>query len=186
MKKAYRLISAATLLAAAVWIVGCTTPESSTPAQTQPQVKKAVAVLHPTDGNEAYGVVTFTAAEGGVRVVATLSGLTPGDHGFHIHEFGDCSAGNGTSAGGHFNPEGAPHAGPDAAQRHLGDLGNITADEFGNAQYDHTDSRLSLNGPHAIIGRGVILHAKADDLTSQPTGAAGARVACGVIGIAKD
>ncbi len=149
-------------------------------------VTKAVAVLHATKGNNASGIVTFTKTEGGMKVEAPLEGLTAGVHAFHIHEFGDCSAADGASAGGHFNPAGMPHGGPDAEKRHVGDLGNITADESGVAHYERIDAHLAFDGPHSIIGRSVIVHEKADDLTTQPTGAAGARVACGVIGVAKD
>lgn len=148
-------------------------------------VKKAICVLHPTEGSSVSGTVTFSSSTTGVKVVANLKGLTPGKHGFHIHQYGDCSASDGTSAGGHFNPEDVDHGGPDAAVRHVGDLGNIEADADGNAQYEKMDTRISLNGEHSIIGRGVVVHAGEDDLSSQPTGAAGARVACGVIGIAK-
>jgi Cu-Zn family superoxide dismutase len=146
---------------------------------------RAVAVLMPTTGSTVRGTVTFTLAEGGVRITAQLEGLAPGDHGFHVHEFGDCTAADGTSAGGHFNPGGAPHSGPDAAARHVGDLGNLTADGNGTASYDRVDRAVRLDGPDGVIGRGVIVHAAPDDFTTQPTGAAGARVACGVIGVAK-
>ena len=147
--------------------------------------RRAVAVLVPTAGNAARGTVTFEAVPDGVRITAQLEGLPAGDHGFHIHELGDCSAADGTSAGGHFNPGGVPHAGPDGTPRHMGDLGNITADAAGTATYDRTDRLVRLDGPDAVVGRGVIVHAAADDLATQPTGNAGARLACGVIGIAK-
>jgi superoxide dismutase, Cu-Zn family len=147
-------------------------------------VTKAVAVLHATRGNNVSGTVTFTKVQNGMRVVADIEGLTPGDHGFHIHDFGDCSAPDGTSAGGHFNPDGHLHAGPGAKQRHEGDLGNVTANANGKAHYDLVDTQLSFDGQHSIIGRSVIVHEKADDFKTQPTGNAGARVACGVIGVA--
>jgi len=146
---------------------------------------KAVAVLNPTQGNTAQGVVTFTQEEGGVRVVAKLSGVPKGVHGFHVHEFGDCSAADATSAGGHFNPTAMAHAGPTAEKRHIGDLGNITADDKGNATLDYVDKHLAMSGAHSIIGYAVILHANPDDFTTQPTGNAGGRIACGVIGVAK-
>jgi Cu-Zn family superoxide dismutase len=145
---------------------------------------QAVVVLHPTEGNSASGTVTFTKVENGIRIEADVTGLGEGMHGFHIHEYGDCTAPDGTSAGGHFNPEGAPHAGPDDDPRHVGDLGNLEADADGNATYTRVDEHLSFSGDHSIIGRAVIVHAGEDDLESQPTGAAGPRVACGVIGIA--
>jgi superoxide dismutase, Cu-Zn family len=146
---------------------------------------RAVAVLVPTAGGAASGTVTFTLVDGGVRVTAHVEGLAAGDHGFHVHEFGDCSAPDATSAGGHFNPGGAPHAGPDATARHVGDLGNLTADTQGMASYDRVDPAIRLDGPHGVIGRAVIVHAAPDDLATQPTGGAGARLACGVIGVAR-
>jgi superoxide dismutase, Cu-Zn family len=146
---------------------------------------RALAVLMPTAGSTASGTVTFTVVDGGVRVSAHVEGLAAGDHGFHVHEFGDCSAPDATSAGGHFNPGGAPHAGPDAVARHVGDLGNLTADTQGMASYDRVDPAIRLDGPHGVIGRAVIVHAAPDDLATQPTGGAGARLACGVIGVAR-
>ena len=148
-------------------------------------VLEAVAVLYPKNDSGVTGKVVFTKVGDAVQVVVSVTALTPGDHGFHIHEFGDCSADDGTSAGGHYNPEKAQHAGPTDDPRHVGDLGNITADENGVANKMYIDSEIALNGEHSIIGRGVIVHADKDDMTSQPTGAAGARVACGTIGISK-
>ena len=150
------------------------------------KINKAVAVLHPTQGNNVTGTVYFSRTPNGIEVKGDVMGLSPGKHGFHIHQFGDCTAPDGTSAGGHFNPENQPHAGPDQAKRHVGDLGNIVADSSGNAHYARTDSHLKFEGRDSIIGRAVIVHAGADDLMSQPSGNAGPRVACGVIGIAKD
>ena len=149
------------------------------------KITKAVALLYPTQGNNAGGIVTLTKAGKGIRVEAEIEGLSKGKHGFHIHEFGDCSASDGKSAGGHYNPTGQPHAGPDQKKRHMGDLGNIEADNSGKARYDRVDSHLKFDGPHTIIGRGIIIHGGEDDLKSQPTGAAGPRVSCGVIGVAK-
>jgi superoxide dismutase, Cu-Zn family len=146
---------------------------------------RAVAVLHPTTGNAVEGQVTFTKADGGVKVSAHITGLTPGKHGFHIHEYGDCTAPDGTSAGGHFNPEGNPHGAPTDAKRHEGDLGNVEANDQGVADLEYVDTHASFEGESSILGRGVIVHAGADDLKTQPTGNAGGRVACGVIGAAK-
>lgn len=148
-------------------------------------IQKAVAVLHPTKGNTTSGIVWFETVEGGIKVTAHVSGLSPGHHGFHIHEYGDCTADNATSAGGHFNPTNMPHSGPSAGKRHIGDLGNIEADKNGNAHLEVVDPLLSFSGPNSIIGRGVIVHEKADDLKTQPTGDAGGRLACGVIGVAQ-
>ena len=147
-------------------------------------VTKAVAVVSPL-GSAVAGQVTFTKVEAGVKVSVHLTGLKPGSHGFHIHEFGDCSAADGTSAGGHFNPTGDPHAGPKDAKRHEGDMGNIEADKDGAAALEYVDPKLSFDGPTSVLGRGVIVHAGVDDLTTQPTGNAGGRVGCGTIGAAK-
>ncbi len=145
----------------------------------------AVCVLHPTEGNQVTGSVTFNQTESGIKIIADIEGLTPGKHGFHIHEYGDCSEPDGTSAGGHFNPENKAHGALSDVERHVGDLGNLVADENGIAHLEITDTIISMSGPHSIIGKGIIVHAGEDDLKSQPTGAAGARVACGVIGVAK-
>lgn len=149
-------------------------------------IQSAVAVIHPTEGNTVSGVVTFSQHKEGINVTATLKGLTPGEHGFHIHAFGDCACPGGTCAGDHFNPTNKPHGGPDSKERHVGDMGNIVADAQGNVSYEYVDSVMTLNGPHSIIGRGVIVHAQRDDLVSQPSGDAGVRVGCGVIGIKKE
>lgn len=160
--------------------------ESMTQADPVPVHDQLVAVLHPTDGNETSGVVTFTREGDQVRVSATIEGLDPESrHGFHIHQFGDCTATDGTSAGGHFNPAQNPHAGPDADQRHVGDLGNLESNADGVAELDHLDMVIDLGGADSILGRGVIVHAGEDDMESQPTGAAGSRLACGVIGVAQ-
>ena len=149
------------------------------------EMTKAIAVLHPTKGSKVEGTVTFTKSGDEMKVVADITGLAPGKHGFHIHEFGDCSAPDGTSAGGHFNPGNDPHAGHDADKRHVGDLGNIEAGASGKAHLELTDKMMSFSGENSILGRGLIVHEKADDLKTQPTGNAGGRVACGVIGVAK-
>jgi len=153
-------------------------------AEAQPAIRpiaRAVAALNPTTGNQANGIVHFTAVKGGIRIVAKMQGLTPGKHGFHIHEFGDCSAPDASSAGGHFNPTHQQHGGPDHLERHAGDLGNIVADQYGIAHYDRIDTVITLNGPNSIIGKSLIVHSNPDDYTTQPTGNAGGRIACGII-----
>ncbi len=146
---------------------------------------KAVAVVSPAKDKAVRGVITFTQTARGVKVVAQLEGLAPGKHGFHVHEFGDCSAPDFTSAGGHYNPTQMSHGAPTDEARHSGDLGNIVADKKGMATLEWIDPIMQLSGPSSIIGRAVIVHTKEDDLKTQPTGNAGAREACGVIGIAK-
>jgi superoxide dismutase, Cu-Zn family len=167
-------------------VVSLYTARAQTPAEKPSAPLKAVAVLHPTASSKVSGTVTFTEEADGVRVQAEIIGLTPGNHGFHIHEFGDCSAADASSAGAHFNPTNNPHAGPDAAERHVGDMGNVEADASGKATLEYVDHQISLtNDQRSAIGRSVVVHAKADDLKSQPSGDSGARVACGVIGRAK-
>ena len=148
-------------------------------------VTRAVAVLHPAKDGKVEGTLTFAHAADGVKVSGRISGLAPGAHGFHIHEFGDCSAADFSSAGGHYNPMGHQHAGPPEPRRHIGDMGNIQAGDDGVATVDYTDARLRFEGAHGILGRGVIVHANPDDFKTQPTGNAGGRLACGVIGVAK-
>lgn len=145
----------------------------------------AICVLYPTLGNKVTGIIHFTRVEGGVKVSADIQNLTKGKHGIHIHEFGDCSALDGNSAGGHFNPEVKNHGAPTDENRHFGDLGNIESNDSGKGVLEYVDKTLTMDGPNSIIGRSVIIHANEDDLKTQPTGNAGARIACGVIGVAK-
>jgi Cu-Zn family superoxide dismutase len=144
-------------------------------------VSKAIAVMSPTAGSSVSGEVVFHEADNGVRIVANITGLTPGDHGFHVHQWGDITAPDGMATGGHFDPFDHQHGARDAPEKHIGDLGNLHADSHGVASYDWTDTEMNLS---LIIGRGVIIHEKADDY-GQPTGNAGGRVAQGVIGVAK-
>jgi len=162
------------------------TASESDMSSSAEDITELVAVLHSTEGNSVNGVVRFFETDEGVRVVADINGLAPNStHGFHIHQYGDCSALDGTSAGGHFNPQNTQHGGPDSEERHVGDLGNIAVDQNGLAELDTIDPMLSFDGANSIIGRGVIVHAGEDDLESQPTGAAGSRLSCGVIGVAQ-
>ena len=161
--------------------------ETTEKEQTNPSTNytDAIAVIHPTEGNEVTGTVHFEKTTEGVRVTANLTGLEKGRHGFHIHQYGDCSAGDGTSAGGHYNPKGNDHGGPTQDNRHVGDMGNTVAGGDGSAEIDYVDPVIKLNGPNSVIGRGIIVHQGEDDFESQPSGAAGPRIGCGVIGIAE-
>ena len=150
-----------------------------------PKITKAVCIMYPTNGNTASGTIIFTQTEDGIKVVADMQNLTPGKHGIHIHECGDCTAADATSAGGHFNPKGMKHGSPVTMSCHEGDLGNITADASGKAHLEIVSKMMSFEGEMSIIGRSVIVHKAEDDLTTQPTGNSGARIACGVIGISK-
>lgn len=143
----------------------------------------ATAQMNPTQGNTAAGTLQLAATDSGVRVTGRLSGLEPNStHGLHIHEKGDCSAPDATSAGEHFAPLQHPHGAP-GADTHVGDLGNVQADAQGNAEVDANAVLAQLGGgvPTDVKGKAVIVHAQRDDLTSQPSGDAGDRIACGVI-----
>ncbi|MCL2590377.1 MAG: superoxide dismutase family protein [Betaproteobacteria bacterium] len=147
-----------------------------------PPLPQASALLAPTQGNTVQGNVIFKQEKNGsVRVIAEVSGLTPGSHGFHIHDKGDCSAPDATSAGGHFNPFQTPHGKANEGTHHAGDLPSLEANAGGNAKLNAVLNSITLTGDHTIVGRGLIVHAAPDDYVSQPTGNAGARVACAVI-----
>lgn len=165
------------LLAAALIFFSC----QSKKEENASPIKKAKAILLPTEGNEVVGEVYFEDTGEGVLITAVISKLKSGKHGFHIHEKGDCSAKDASSAGAHFNPDNEPHAGPMDKKRHAGDLGNLEANESGVAHYKRVDNIVQLNGPKTVIGRSVIVHEKEDDFVTQPTGDAGGRLACGVI-----
>jgi len=141
----------------------------------------AEAKLMATKGSAANGSVSFVMMGDRILVNATVSGLTPGAHGFHIHEKGDCSAPDATSAGGHFNPGGHPHGHPQMGPHHAGDMPMLDADASGNARLSAELRGVAFDGDQGIVGRGVIVHASPDDFKTQPTGNSGARVACGVI-----
>ncbi len=168
-------------------IISCQPYQTSETGKTKEStpITKAVCVLHPTEDNTASGVVNFTKTDSGILITAKVTGLSEGKHGFHVHEYGDCTAADGTSTGGHFNPDNKDHGAPTDLDRHVGDLGNIIVNADSVGFYDRVDTVISFEGKHSIIGRGMIIHAGEDDLVSQPTGNAGARIACGVIGIAK-
>lgn len=170
--------------------VGCNTAEHDHHghghAAQMAKIDAAVCVLHATKGNNVSGTVEFYQVESKVKIFALVSGLTPNQkHAIHIHEFGDCTSPDGKSAGGHYNPEGHDHGLPDAGHRHAGDLGNLQADANGNAKQVIWVDNVSVAGlKNPILGRSIIVHAKTDD-GGQPTGNAGPRIACGVIGVKK-
>ena len=179
-----------TALCLLVVSVGCAKKEA--PVQSAPPVAepapsapaaaaRASATLASKDGS-INGRLILTETDHGVSITAHVEGAPAGAHGFHIHEFGDCSSDDFKSAGGHFNPAAVPHGGPADLERHAGDLGNIEIGEAGQGHLELSSDIVTLGeGANSVIGKGVILHAGEDDLVSQPTGAAGARLACGVI-----
>lgn len=191
MKMPIRLGSLALALSLAA-LAGCNMDNSSMGgmhAKMWANVNHAVAVLEPTQGNSVSGTIKFAQEGNDVHITGDIKGLSPNStHAFHIHEFGDETGTDGTAAGGHYNPEGYPHGSPmgEENMHHAGDLGNITADASGTAHVDETVNFISVAGmKNPIIGRSVVVHAGADDMKTQPTGAAGARIAVGTIGIAK-
>jgi Cu-Zn family superoxide dismutase len=174
-------ISAFSKFAAAALLATLCLTNAYAQADNGASVTKAIAELHALKDSKVSGTVTFTKESEGLHVIADLKGLTPGEHGIHIHEKGDCSDPEGKSAGGHFNPTNVAHGSPDAEPHHAGDFGNITADASGNAKLDRLVKGISFSGATSILNRSVIVHAKADDLKSQPAGDSGARIACGEI-----
>jgi len=156
-------------------------PEGATGAA--PSGAKTVEVaIQPKSGSSISGKATLTETADGVRVVLALEHVPAGEHGAHVHEKGDCSAPDGSSAGGHFNPAGNPHALPATSPHHLGDLGNITIDGSGNGHLDIVapGANLKAGDPNSFLGRSIIIHEKKDD-GGQPTGNAGGRIGCGEI-----
>lgn len=163
--------------AAVLSLAGCAGPTPAKPA--------AQASLESRSGSQAKGMVTFHHAGGATLVQAEVTGLTPGEHGFHIHEGGDCSAADASSAKGHFNPHGMKHGHHHQqhhAARHAGDLPNLVADAQGRAVYKAEVQGVNLAaGADGILGRSVVIHADSDDYQSQPAGNSGKRIACGAI-----
>ncbi len=182
MKCVNRLLISLVMIATLPITAACSPPVPE--AKNSPAKIDAVAKMQPTQGNQVAGTINLTRLPQGVRIAGEIKGLPrAGLYGIHIHEKGDCSAPDATSAGGHFNPDGTPHGSPDmpANLRHAGDLGNLVAGPDGTARFERIDHVMQLSGPNAVVGRAFIIHAQPDDLVSQPTGNAGARLSCGII-----
>jgi Cu-Zn family superoxide dismutase len=161
---------------------GSTTDPATTPGEGGSGLH-AAAEIRPTSGNQARGSVRLSGGNGTVQIAGTITGLEPGAHGLHIHEFGDCRAADASSAGDHFNPHDDPHGSPRDLENahHVGDLGNVTANQQGEAEIDIEDNEMQLRGPESVIGKAVVVHAEQDDFESQPSGNSGARIGCGKI-----
>jgi Cu-Zn family superoxide dismutase len=160
------------------------TPPVATPPAAEP-APGATATLAATQGNKASGTLTLNSEGSAVRVTGSIQGLAPnGEFGFHIHEKGDCSAPDASSAGGHFNPGNAQHGDPKGDAHHAGDMLNARSDAQGVATVDATATGVTLGTgqPNDVTGKAIVMHEKADDYQSQPAGNSGARIACGVIG----
>lgn len=161
-------------------------PPSSQPAppKSQHRLQQAIANLAPVSGTLVSGRLTITAVDDGVRISGELGGLgRNATHAIHVHDHGDCSAADGSSAGGHFNPTATAHGRAGSGPHHLGDMDNLVANAQGVARVDLrlTGVTLGSGTPNDILGRALIVHAGPDDYASQPSGNSGARVACGVI-----
>lgn len=141
----------------------------------------AGADLLARSGSTVTGKVSFSETDGRLRIEAMVSGLAPGEHGFHVHDAGDCSAPDASSAKGHFNPLAKAHGHYSGAEHHGGDMPNLVANAQGDAKYSVELKGLSLNGPSGVVGRSIVIHADPDDYKSQPAGNSGKRIACGVI-----
>jgi Cu-Zn family superoxide dismutase len=162
--------------------------EANEAAEEMEAIKEEVMVeaiafkMEPKSDSNVAGEVSFTEENGEVVMKATFSGLTPGEHAIHIHDKADCSAADGTSTGGHWNPTAEPHGKwDDSAGYHRGDIGNFTADADGNATLEFTTDLWCIgceDETKNIVGKAVIVHQGVDDFTSQPSGAAGARISC--------
>ena len=164
-----------------------TTKPSSDNAPAKSTASRATVNLAPASASLVSRTLTLVPMGDDMHITGEVGGLKPGDtRGFHIHEKGDCSAADASTAGGHFNPAGAAHGRSGQGPHHAGDTDNIVADAKGVARIDAHVTGVTLGGGagNDIAGRAVIVHAAADDYTTQPTGNAGARVACGVIKVA--
>ena len=167
-------------LAACVFVHA--TDESSSDHRHKAPGQKASATIESRSGSTVTGRATFSEVQGGVLVDIEVHHAPPGWHAVHVHEKGDCSAEDATSAGGHFNPAGKPHGSPHAPEHHAGDLGNMYVNEKGEGHHVILMPELTVaDGPSSVRGRAIIVHAAIDDLATQPTGNAGGRIGCGVI-----
>ena len=181
-------IAPLTVAGLAAALAACTTTPTPAPAPTPPpQDHNAVVNLASASGSLVSGrLQVMTMGANAVHIAGEVGGLAPNSaHGFHVHETGDCSAADASSAGGHFNPAGTPHGRMDHGAHHAGDMDNIVADAEGVARVNMHVPGLTLGGGGAtdIAGRAIIVHADPDDYASQPSGNAGARLACGIITI---
>jgi Cu-Zn family superoxide dismutase len=170
----YRTARIACLVSVTTLLAACASMEAAGP--------KASATLEPRSGSKVSGTVSFEAVGQKLRVEGRIAGLTPGQHGFHVHEAGDCSAPDASSAKGHFNPAAKAHGHHGGAERHAGDMPNLIADSYGNATVSGEVTLLSLGSDaNSILNRSIVIHADPDDYKSQPAGNSGKRVACGTI-----
>ena len=183
MKKCFVHLAAMVtfLICVSITLIGCELMPNTGMSSDSP--KEAVATINPTSGNEVTGTAVFTQSGDTVMLSIEIQNASPGEHGVHIHENGDCSAPDATSAGGHWNPTNVAHGKWGEGEFHLGDIGNIEVAEDGTGSIELTTDlwEIGTGSIFDVVGKGIIVHADADDFTSQPSGNAGARIGCGVI-----
>lgn len=189
MKRSIILIAGIAATASLVFVAGCPSGAAgwSTPS-TSGRVKspKATARLESKSSSTVTGEADFTEKKGGVEISIEIKGAKPGQHGVHLHDKGDCSAPDASSAGGHFNPDNKAHGSPTVDPHHAGDFGNITVNKKGSGKLKLTVKGLTVApGPNSVVGHALVIHADTDDLKTQPAGNSGARVACGVVQASK-
>ena len=182
MKKSL-MIQLLLLIGISFALISCERVNQQTDVISAPAVIQAIAIIGPASNSTVTGTATFTQSGDQITVLIDIQNATPGLHGVHIHENGDCSAPDGTSAGGHWNPTNVAHGKWGVGEFHLGDLGNITVGDDGTGSFELTTDlwEIGTGSDIDVVGKGIIVHADADDFISQPSGNAGARIGCGVI-----
>jgi Cu-Zn family superoxide dismutase len=181
MSRGWFLVLAMSFLLAAAALAGPGEPVKPASQTQSVPAGKAAAAIEGRSGSTLTGTAEFVVHGARMMITVSVKGAAPGVHAVHIHEKGDCSAPDASSAGGHFNPAGHQHGAPDAPEHHAGDLGNMTVGADGTGSVMVHTADLSLEGPNSIVGRAIIIHEKSDDFVTQPTGNAGGRIGCGVI-----
>jgi Cu-Zn family superoxide dismutase len=180
---ALRLAALTAGIAALAAVAACASPgDANLRTQTSARLAASASVPQPSAQSPVQGSLQFSQLRSVVSVSGVVTGLKPNaTHAFHVHEKGDCSAADFSSAGSHFNPTGQPHGAHGGGGHHLGDMPPLVADASGTARVSFNSESLQLTGPHSIIGKAVIVHRDPDDVNAQPVGNAGPRLACGVI-----
>ena len=176
------------LIGIPIALTSCERIQNQVGVPSTPSAKQAIATIGPTSDNSVTGMAVFIQNGDQITLTIEIQNASPGIHAVHIHENGDCSAPDGTSAGGHWNPTGVAHGKWGEGEFHLGDIGNITVGEDGTGSIELTTDlwEIGTGSDVDVVGKGIIVHAGADDFTSQPSGAAGARIGCGVIVLAEE
>lgn len=176
------------LIGIPIALTSCERMQNQVGIPSTPSAKQAIATIGPTSDSSVTGMAVFTKDGYQITLTIEIQNASPGIHAVHIHENGDCSAPDGTSAGGHWNPTGVAHGKWGEGEFHLGDIGNITVGEDGTGSIELTTDlwEIGTGSDVDVVGKGIIVHAGADDFTSQPSGAAGARIGCGVIVLAEE